>query len=167
MPSLGHGISDAVRNHIPIWVDSQVIDLLYEEYKKSGGTLSKDGYGGFGRRIREATDWVRKSRRTTSSGFERKYHCKTCQKATLIVHSPPDDMSANSYVFCIDDKAVAGGKTKLKSTHISSAVSAKDKTTARPQDVQFVKFTEEELRKMRTRMEFGNGFEHLEFEREA
>lgn len=167
MPSLGHGISDAVRNHIPIWVDETLVDILFTEYQKGGGTLKKEGYQGFRSRIRGATDWVRKSRKTTSSGFERLYHCKTVPKATLIVHSPESDQSANGYVFCMDGKPVAGGKTKMKSTHITTALSKNDKTSIKPADVTFVKFSEEELRKMRTQMEFGDGFEHLELERGA
>lgn len=167
MGSLGHGISEAVRNHIPIWIDDHLVDVLYEEYKKSGGVLNKEGQSGFKRRVRESSSWVRKSRKTTTSGFERLYHCKTVQKASLIVHSPPGDLSANGYVFCVDSKPIAGGKTKLKSVQVSASLSKNDKTTMRAQDVQFVKFSEEELRKMRTEMEFGDGFERLEFEREA
>ncbi len=164
-PSIGHGISDAVRNHIKVWVDDALVDVLYDEYKKVGGTLSKDGIKGFRYKVQSSSDWIRKSRKTTSSGYERLYHCKTTGKATLTVHSPPGDMSADSYVFCVDGKPVAGGKTKLKSTHVSTSVSSKDKTSVRPSDVTFVKFSEEELRKMKTLMEFGDGFEHLELER--
>lgn len=166
MASIGHGISDAVRNHIPVWVDEALVDVLFEEFKKANGTLPKDGRSGFRSRIRESSDWVRKSRKNTSTGFERLYHCKTVQKATLIVHSPPKDDCANGYVFLMDGKPIAGGKTKMKSTHITTALS-KDKTSLKPTDVQFVKFSEEELRKMRTQMEFGDGFESLEMEREA
>jgi hypothetical protein len=165
MPSIGHGISDAVRNHISIWIDDNLVDVLYNEYTKSGGTLKKEGVQGFRYKVRNASEWVRKSRKTTSSGFERLYRCKTVQKATLIVHSPATDLSANGYVFCMDSKPVAGGKTKLQSTHTTTAVSKKDKTSVRLQDVIFVKFTEEDLRKMRTQMEFGDGFDQLELER--
>lgn len=164
MSSIGHGISDAVRNHIPVWVDNDLIEVLYPQYVANGGILSKDQ---FARRVRNASDWVRKSRSKTGSGFERKYHCKTVQKATLIVHSPETDMSANGYAFCIDGKVVAGGRTKLQSTHVSTKVSRTDKTTSRPEAVTFVKFSEEELIKMRTEMEFGDGFQQLEMEREA
>lgn len=167
MTSLGHGISDAVRNHIPIWVDDTIVNVLYEAYKGSGGILSKEGTGGFRKRVKESKDWVRKSRRTTDTGFERMYRCKTVQKATLIVHSPPGDMSANAYVFCIDDKPIAGGKTKLKSTHVSTQISKTDKTTSKSEDTVFVKFSEEELSAMRVRMEFGDGFDRLELDREA
>jgi len=164
MASIGHGISDAVRNHIPVWVDDSTIDILFEAYKTSGGILTKEA---FTRRMRESSNWVRKSRKNTESGYERLYHCKTMQKATLIVHSPESDLSANSYVFRIDDQPIAGGKTKLKSTHVSKTVSNSDKTSTRPHEVQFVKFTEEELRKMATQMRFGDGFAHLEFDRGA
>jgi hypothetical protein len=165
MPSLGHGISDAVRNHIPVWVDDPLIEVLFAEYKKAGGILDRVG---FRMRIRVASEWVRKRRHTTPSGWEREYHCKTVQKATLIVHSPESDMSANGYVFYIDGKPVAGGKTKLKSTHVTQAVSRTDKTSVRPQDVVFVKFSEEELQKMRIQSEYGSdGFDYFESEREA
>jgi len=164
MASLGHGISDAVRNHIPVWIDEVLIDLLYEHYKKAGGVLEKPA---FRSRIRQSEQWVRKSRRNTSSGYERLYHCKTVQKATLIVHSPPEDMSANGYVFQIDGKPVAGGKTKMKSVQVSTALSRTDKTSVRPQDVVFVKFSEEELQKMRVQAEYGDGLDYFEHEREA
>lgn len=164
MASIGHGISDAVRNHIPVWVDNQLVDVLYSEYQKSGGTLKKDGFNGFSYKVKQSSDWVRKSRKNTNSGFERLYHCKTVAKATLIVHSPESDQSANGYVFCIDNKPIAGGKTKLKSTHVTIALS-KDKTSVKAHELQFVKFSEEDLRKMRTQMEFGDGFSHLEMER--
>lgn len=167
MPSIGHGISDAVRNHIPIWVDDQVVDLLYGEYKRTNGILNKEGSGGFRARVRDPKNWVRKSRKTTGSGFERFYQCKPVQKASLIVHSPGSDMSANGYVFQIDGKAVVGGKTKMKSTQVSTTLSRGDKSSSRYTDTIFVKFSEEELRKMRTEMEFGDGFEHLELERQA
>jgi hypothetical protein len=167
MSSLGHGISDAVRNHIPLWIDDSLVDILFDVYAKSNGTLKKDGAYGFRRNIREAGNWVRKSRKTTSSGYERLYQCKPVKNATLTVHSPAGDMSANGYVFCIDGKPIAGGKTKLQSTHVTTALSKKDKTSMRPTDVHFVKFSEEELRKMRTEMEFGDGFGHLEMERMA
>lgn len=165
MASIGHGISDAVRNHIPVWVDEDLVNILYPEYKNSGGVLSKEV---FHRRLRQSDQWVRKSRRKSGSGsHERLYSCKTVAKASLIVHSPPADKSANGYVFLIDGSPIAGGKTKLQSTHITTAVSKKDKTTIHPRDVIFVKFSDDELRKMRTQMEFGDGFEHLELEREA
>jgi hypothetical protein len=164
MASLGHGISDAVRNHIPVWVDDQVVNALYTEYKNSGGVVSLPV---FRTRIRLASSWVRKSRKTTTTGFERLYHCKTVQKATLIVHSPPGDMSASGYVFHIDDKPIAGGKTKLQSVQVTSAVSKKDKSSVRPYDVQFVKFSEDELRRMRMGMEYGDGFDRFEVERHA
>lgn len=167
MASIGHGISDAVRNHIPVWVDDSLVEVLFTEYKKAGGVLSKDGSQGFRSRIRSSSDWVRKSRKTTPSGYERLYHCKTVQKASLIVHSPESDMSANGYVFCIDGKPVAGGKTKLKSVQVSTAISRGDKTSVRPQDVTFVKFSEEELQKMRVQAEYGDGFDYFENEREA
>lgn len=163
MASLGHGISDAVRNHIPVWVDSQVVDLLYEGYKKANGPYPKPT---FANNIKKPENWVRKKRVSTSSGWERQYHCKTVQSAQLIVHSPSTDMSANAYVFKVDGEPVAGGKTKLKSVQISTALS-KDKTSGRLQDIQFVKFSEEEIIKMRTQMEFGDGFSHLEEERIA
>jgi hypothetical protein len=167
MASIGHGISDAVRNHIPVWVDDALIDVLYAEYQKGGGVLKRDGVSGFRYRIRQSADWVRKSRKTTSTGFERLYHCKTVQKATLVVHSPANDESANAYVFYMDGKAVAGGRTKLKSTHITSAVSTKDKTTVKPTEVAYVKLSDVELRRMNTQLEHGSGLEMLEFEREA
>jgi hypothetical protein len=166
MASIGKGISDAVRNHIPVWIDDAVVNVLYSEYKKANGMLSKEGLSGFKSRIKSASSWVRKSRKSTNTGFERLYHCKTVQKATLIVHSPPKDDSANAYVFMMDGKPIAGGKTKLKSTHVTTALS-KDKTSLKAIDVQFVKFSEAELISMRTRMEFGDGFEFLEMEREV
>lgn len=166
MASIGHGISDAVRNHIPTWIDDPTLNILYEAYHKAGGVLSRDGVSGFRHRVRESNNWKRKSRKTTASGYERLYQCKIASKATLIVHSPESDMSANSYVFCIDGVPVAGGKTKLKSVQVSTVIS-KDKTSARPHDVQFVKFTEDELTKMRTEMRFGDGFAQLELERGA
>lgn len=165
MASIGHGISNAVRNHIPIWVDDTLIDTLYQEYNKSGGTIAKDGYGGFRRRVKEPSDWVRKSRKNTDSGYERLYHCKTVAKASLIVHSPPGDLSANGYVFCIDGKPIAGGKTKLKSTHVTTAISKNDKTSVKAEELAFVKFSEEELRKMHTQMMFSDGFAYFEAER--
>jgi hypothetical protein len=164
MASLGHGISDAVRNHIPIWIDNDLIDTLYDQYKQAGGLLSKPA---FAIRIRKSSEWVRKSRKNTSSGYERLYRCKTVQKATLIVHSPESDLSANGYVFCIDDKPIAGGKTKLKSTHVTTSLSKSDKTTTRCKDVQYVRFSDEELQRVKTQMEFGDGFEHLELVRET
>lgn len=166
-PSIGHGISDAVRNHLSLWVDEQVVDVLFDEYKKGGGILNKEGSGGFRARVKDSKNWVRKSRRNTSSGFERLYQCKPVQKASLVVHSPQEDDRANGYVFQIDGKAVIGGKTKMKSTHVSTVLSKGDKSSARYSDVVFVKFSEEELRKMRTEMEFGDGFGHLEIERQA
>lgn len=165
MASLGHGISDAVRNHIPVWIDEPLIDTLYEGYKEAGGVLEKYY---FRSRIRQSDQWVRKSRRNTSSGYERLYHCKTVQKATLIVHSPPEDMSANGYVFQIDGKPVAGGKTKLKSTHVSTSLSRTDKTSVRPADIVFIRFTEDELQKMRIQSEYGgDGYDYFESERGA
>lgn len=165
MISLGHGISDAVRNHIPIWVDDSLVDALFTEYKKAGGVLDRQG---FRSRIRQSDQWVRKSRKNTSTGYERLYHCKTVQKATLIVHSPVTDMSANGYVFQIDGKAVAGGKTKMKSVQVSTQLSRTDKTSVNPTDVTFVKFSEEELQRMRVQAEFGgDGFDYFENEREA
>lgn len=167
MSSLGHGISDAVRNHIPVWVDDSLVDVLYDEYKKTGGTLKKEGYHGFRYCVKQSSDWVRKSRKTTPSGYERLYRCKTVPNATLVVHSPETDLSANAFAFCINGKAVTGGKTKLKSTHVTTALSKGDKATTRQEDVTFVRLSEEELRKMRIQMEYGDGFEHFEFEREA
>ncbi len=164
MATLGHGISEAVRNHIPVWIDDPLIDVLYDHYKQAGGVLDK---AHFRSRIRVSAEWVRKSRRNTASGYERLYHCKTVNKATLIVHSPPSDMSANGYVFRIDGKPVAGGKTKLKSVQVSSSISREDKTSVRPQDVVFVTFSEEELLKMRVQAEYGDGFDYFEHEREA
>lgn len=164
MPSIGHGISDAVRGHIPIWVDDQLVTILYDEYRRFGGVLSKDNPGGFRSRIKNSSDWIRKSRKSNDKGFERTYVCKTVQKASLIVYSPPDDKSANAYVFCVDGHPVAGGKTKLKSTHVSKVLSTKDKTTTDVDDVVFVKFTTDELRKMKTQMQFGN-MSFLEIER--
>lgn len=167
MTSIGHGISDAVRAHISLWVDDQVVDLLFDEYKKGGGILNKEGSGGFRARVKDSKNWVRKNRRNTSSGFERLYQCKPVLKASLIVHSPSGDDCANGYVFQVDGKAVVGGKTKMKSTHVTTALSKGDKSSSRYTDIIFVKFSEDELRKMRTEMEFGNGFEHLELERQA
>lgn len=167
MASLGHGISDAVRNHIPVWVDDQVVDLLYTEYKNTGGVLQKDGFSGFRARIKDPKNWVRKSRRQTNSGYERLYACKPVQKATLVVHSPQTDMSANGYVFQVDGKVVAGGKTKLKSVQVDAKVSKNDKTSSRLQDIAFVKFSEEDVRRMRTQMEFGDGYDYFEDERQA
>lgn len=164
MASLGHGISDAVRNHIPVWIDDTLVDTLYNEYQKTLGILSKES---FRVRIRSSSDWVRKSRKNTPSGFERLYHCKTVQKATLIVHSPPTDRSADSYVFCMDAKPIAGGKTHLKSVQVTTAISAKDKTSVNQRDVIFIKISDEELRRMRIQMEYGDGFDWLEVERDT
>lgn len=168
MPSIGHGISDAVRNHIPTWIDNGLADVLYEKYRKANGIISR-GYtkDSFRSVIRNSTTWVRKSRKTTRSGFERLYLCKNIPDATLIVHSPEDDMSANAYVFHIDGEPIAGGKTKLKSTHVSTKISTKDKTSIEPMEITFIKFTKEELRAMKTQMDHGDGFDHLEVEREA
>ena len=99
MASMGHGISDAVRNHIPIWVDNQVVNQMYDVYKQTGGTLNKEGINGFRSLVTRSDGWVRKGRSKTTSGWERKYHCKTVQTVTLVVHSPDTDMSANAYVF--------------------------------------------------------------------
>lgn len=162
MPATGHGISEAVRNHIPIWVDEEIVEVLYSEYTKTGGNLPKEN---FKRKVRSSDFWKRKSRKKSGSGHERLYACDTVSKATLIVHSPATDMSANSYVFCIDSKPVAGGRTKLQSVHISQSLSKKDKTVTKPIDIQFVKLSESELRAMRTQMEFGDGFAQLELER--
>lgn len=165
MPTkLGKGISEAVRNHIPIWVDTQLIDCLYTEYKKNSGILSKPA---FANRVSNVSDWVRKSRRRTDTGWEREYTCKTVQKVTLLVHSPESEVSATGYVFNIDGVPVAGGKTKLKSVDVSKILSKSDKSTSRMSDVHFTKFTEEELRKMRIQMEYGDGLQHLETQREA
>lgn len=164
MPSLGNGISDAVRNHISIWVDDDLITIIYKDYVASGGVLSQPA---FTLRMRNSAEWVRKSRKNTSTGYERLYHCKSVKKATLIVHSPPADDKATSYIFYIENKPVAGGKTKLSSTHVTKTVSKKDKTTVVPHEVAFVKFSEEELRKMRTQAEYGDGYDHFEFEREG
>jgi|SRR5271166_4072748 len=165
MASLGHGISDAVRNHIPVWVDDPLVEALFTEYKKAGGVLDRTG---FRTRIRQSDQWVRKSRKNTSTGFERLYHCKTVQKASLIVHSPATDMSANGYVFSIDGKPVAGGKTKMKSVQVTKQLSKTDKTSVNPSDVTFVKFSEDELQKMRIQAEYGgDGFDYFENERGA
>lgn len=165
MASIGHGISDAVRNHIPVWVDDKLVEALYEEHQKAGGEIGKLGVYGFKSKIRSPGAWIRKSRKHAKDGYERLYHCKNVAKAKLIVYSPEDDKSANAYVFYIGDKAVAGGKTKLKSTHITTNVSSKDKTSLNPTDIQFVKFTEEELQTMRIQTEFGGGLDRLEFDR--
>lgn len=167
-PSIGHGISDAVRSHIPVWIDDGLVDILYEESKKINGVISRGSTKStFRTQIRNSSTWVRKSRKTVSDGFDRLYCCKTIPKATLIVHSPKDDMSADFYVFNMNGIPVAGGKTKLKSTHVSNIISSKDKTSAKPADVTFVKFTEEELRRMKTQMEHGDGFSYLEQDRFA
>lgn len=168
MASIGHGISDAVRNHIAVWVDDSIVDALYEEYNKAGGILKKDGTSGFRYRIRQAGSWVRKSRSNNyPTGFERLYHCKTVQKATLTVVSPASDDSATAYLFHIDGKPIAGGRTKLKSTHVSKVISAKDKTGTKASDTVYVKFTEEELRKMSMQMKLGGGLEYYELERDV
>lgn len=159
MPSLGKGISDAVRAHISIWVDTALTDALYQEYQKSGGNTVKTTFNTY---VKTPETWVRKSRKNNTNGYERLYQCKQIPKATLIVYSPPTDDCANAYLFCVDNKPIAGGKTKLKSTHLTNAISTKDKTSLRPQDVVFVKLTEEEIRAFNTKLIFGDGFDRLE-----
>lgn len=171
MSSIGHGISDAVRNHIPLWVDNQLVDTLYDtytnsnEYKKSNA-IGKEGVNGFRRRVSNAKEWKRVKRKSSNSGWERHYVCKSVKNATLIVHSPETDMSADSYLFLIDNQPIGGGKTKLKSTHTTSSISTKDKTSIRQQDVQFVRLTEDELLRMKIEHQFGDGFGWLEHSRE-
>jgi hypothetical protein len=164
MVTIGHGVSDAVRNHISIWIDDAMIDSLYAAYKESGGKLNKSS---FCIRIRQPKEWVRRSRSKTSSGYERVYRCKTVEKATIIVHSPASDMSANGYVLCIDGTAVGGGKTNMKSTRITNALSKSDKSTTSLTKVQYVRFSEAELQTFRIQMEYGDGFHSLDMDREA
>lgn len=166
MPSIGHGISDAVRNHIPIWVDPNVANLLYDEYKNDA-TNKPIKSETFRSIINKPDAWVRTGRKKTSTGFERHYSCKSIGKVSLIVHSPPEDKSANGYAFYIGKTPVAGGKTKLQSTHVSIKVSSKDKTSSRYEDAVFIQFTKEELEAMSTIDRFGDGLSRLETEREV
>jgi len=66
--SLGHGISDAVRNHIPVWVDSDLVKTLHDEYKKAGGPLTE---AQFKTRIASSVEWGRNCRKDTDTGYER------------------------------------------------------------------------------------------------
>lgn len=161
MPSIGRGISDAVRNHIPVWVDNQLVDVLHAEYEKKNFRIGKTV---FRNQIRDPKNWARRSRMKTNSGYERSYTCKPLTNVTLTVHSPITDKSASGYVFELDNKPISGGKTQLKSTHITTALSKGDKTSTK-HDPIFIKFTAEELESMRVRDKFGDGFDHLEDER--
>ena len=164
----GKGVSEAVRNHVGTWLnDVNLLDQLFIAYEKSGGKLKKEA---FIQRIRKSDDWKRQSRKTTGSGFTREYYSDSLggksSKVRLLVHSPKSDYSADSYVFNVDGKAVAGGKTKLQSVFYSTKV--KDEA-ANPvaQTATFTKFTKAELQAMETKMIYGDCFDQLEFEREV
>jgi hypothetical protein len=135
----GHGVSEAVRNHIKVWVTEDVVNAI-----KRPAYL-----------LRDSKAWKRKARRNspTGFGFEREYYCEGVSDAVkLIVHSPESDYSADRYVFMVGDKAVAGGKTKLQSVMHSSAVSS-DKTKIEKDS--FTALSAAELEKISVNMTFG------------
>lgn len=144
-------------------MDDSLVDSLHNHYVQSGGVLSK---ASFSTRIRDSKDWVRKSRRQTNTGYERLYRCKTVQKATLIVHSPDTDMSANAYVFCIDEKPIRGGKTKMKSAQVTKALSKQDKTTVEAYNMAYITLSEKEIESIKVKMDHGDIFMGLEIERD-
>lgn len=159
----GKGISESVRNHVSTWVDDGLMDLIYPEYQKTGGKVLK---GDLKLRMKRSEDWKRDNRKKCANGYNREYHSDSITggksgKIKLIVHSPTSDYSADSYVFMVDGKAVAGGKTKLKSVLYSKAVQDKKVETE-----SFVKFTPAELQQIEAKMIYGDGLDSLFTSRE-
>lgn len=150
MAATGHGVSAAVRNHIAVWVSPAVSNAV----GKPHSTLSK------------SSSWKRVARRNSPSGYgyEREFRCEGVPKVKLIVHSPESDYTADSYVFLVNDKPVAGGKTSLKSVHTTTAISI-DKTKVTDK-AEFTAMSAEELDKIQVNLSYGKGsYAFLELER--
>ena len=169
MGASGHGVSASVRNHVSTWVSDETLSTkLYDEYCAVQGNKPKDTKEAFSRKLKSSAQWKRKSRSRSKSGWERTYVHDSIPENTvkLVVHSPESDFSADSYLFFVKNKPVAGGKTKLKSVFYSTAVKDKVETDKVETEV-YTKFTPKELEAIEGKLKYGDGFASLFSEREV
>lgn len=161
MPSSGHGVSEAVRNHIHTWITDEVASAIYEV-----STYTSKSLPHFAMNLRTSKNWKRVARRRRTGGFEREFHnagIPASADVALYVHSPASDYSADAYLIKVKGKLIAGGKTKLQSV-FNSTITSRDKTELTTP--KFVPFTQAQLAAAQVRYEYGDGFDQLEVERE-
>lgn len=148
----GHGISQAVRNHIPIWINEQVAHRLFLAVQKLDGKVNELV---FKAGVRNPENWKRTTRILIESEYRRWFRCETHEKLGLVVISSLDDQSANGYVITVDNKIAANGFTKLQSVNSTDKLS-KDKTQVTP---EFAEATEQEIKEMGLRWDHNQYYE--------
>lgn len=162
------GISDAVRQAIPIWVTNDLIDRLFVEYRK----ISKDvSIGTFGVRVAQADAWKRYRRGNDpkGDGFFRTYYCQAFGSGptakglvNLEVLTNREDTQIKYVMFKVNGQTVYGGACNVPSTFFPKLGYTPTLTdtfsqpkAGVPATAAFIPFTEKQLQKLATQYEFG------------
>lgn len=153
------GISDAVRGAINDWITQPLKDILYAEYQKSGGKMSKVSFGNY---VDYAEQWKRYSRGNdpNGDGFFRKYYCKAFDKGVVDLHvlTNYDDTKIKYVTFVVRGKLVYGGACNVPSTLWSQyGYNPTLKNVVSPTTTAaFVPFSPAQLAKLSTQLEYGS-----------
>jgi hypothetical protein len=179
--AIGKGISEAVRQTVLEWLDSETIKKIAAEANKALKTeriWTTD--------MMDEKAWVRKVRRGDGVGFTRTYRCNGLPSAAnveLEVRSNKPDTRINYYAFKVNGKFVAGGFSDVASVNVSSdrpnvakvgATAAHGNVLSTPSGIQtkvgsFRRLSETELQKLNIQAEFSveETFDRLFEDRDA
>jgi hypothetical protein len=156
--SLGHGISDSVRDCISSWMTDKVINLLYEEAKP---TISK---WNFGNKLRSSSEWKRISRRRSDKVgvWSRSYYSKLLGKnqVGLIVltnkksSTKEEDMYIEYVTITLKGKVIGGGKVSVPSVKLSQKNKQVNIEDFKSESL-FTEFTASELANINSEIEYG------------
>jgi hypothetical protein len=174
--AIGKGISEAVRNTVLEWLDSDTVTRITKEAKK------KDPDFYYGDLICDNKAWVRKSRRKSPTGHSRSYRCNLISGTDLEleVRSNPPDTRITYYAFKVNGKFITGGQSDVASVNVYSDKPnvAKVGATAHASAVGtlesgvktkiggFRRLSEDEINKLNAQIESESTFDRLFEERE-
>jgi hypothetical protein len=156
MPASGKGISEAVRQIMPQWLDNETIAGLSK--KDSSITAS---------RVKDFKSWVRVVRRKsdTGTGYIRLYKCNTVPDSTnleLEIRTSTKDSEIQYFAFKVNGKYVSGGDCRVHSVYSS----AQAQNTARIEPAKttetkgYKRFSQADLDKLNLQVTY-NSFDSL------
>lgn len=150
----GKGISQAVRDTIPDWMDDETADLILAELPRSGRSARWD--------LRNRENWIRNQRRKDpGGGFRRTFDNKAIREGSypnfveIEVKTNSSDSMINYFAIKVNGKFVAGGDCRVASVFSGRASRSQDtaKYTYPPpcnrgiklEQPKFRRFTQEEI----------------------
>jgi hypothetical protein len=155
----GKGISEAVRQTIPEWMDTETVNLLTE------ASPALRGYT-----LRDSKSWVRKVRRGNETGHTRTYRNNAAPSSVnldLEVRSNRKDDQIQYFAFRVGGKFITGGDCKVASVFASANSPNQARVTEKAEKKSTVRrLSQAEIDRINVQSEFGDGFDRLFDERD-